>query len=109
MNEPEQWRRAAVIAGVLGDRFSKEYLLSPIYFARAVVIALFVLFPISPASILLFAAAMDLLWLSTVPLTSALVAQMFGIRYLSTLLGVMFSATSLAASPAPGLAASCSS
>ncbi|PPR20671.1 MAG: hypothetical protein CFH40_01851, partial [Alphaproteobacteria bacterium MarineAlpha10_Bin3] len=38
MNEPEQWRRAAVIAGVLGDRFSKEYLLSSIYFARAVVI-----------------------------------------------------------------------
>ena len=49
------------IAGVLGDRFSKKYLLSLIYFARAAVIALFVLFPVSPASILLFAAAMGLL------------------------------------------------
>jgi MFS family permease len=80
----------SILAGVLGDRFSKKYLLSSIYFARAAVIAAFVLVPVSQTSILLFAAAMGLLWLSTVPLTSALVAQMFGIRYLSTLLGVVF-------------------
>ena len=79
-----------IISGLLGDRFSKKYLLSSIYFARAVIITVFVLVPVSEASILLFAATMGLFWLSTVPLTSALVAQMFGTRYLSTLLGVVF-------------------
>ncbi len=78
------------LAGVLGDRFSKKYLLSGIYFIRAVVIAAFVLVPVSQTSILLFAAAMGLLWLGTVPLVSALVAQIYGVRTLSTLLGVVF-------------------
>ncbi len=80
----------AYSAGVLGGRYSKKYLLSFLYLARAVAIALFVLLPPSPASVLLFAAAIGLLWLSTVPLTSGLVALMFGPRYLATLFGIVF-------------------
>jgi predicted MFS family arabinose efflux permease len=77
-------------AGVLGGRYSKKDMLSAIYLARAVVIALFVTVPLSRASVLAFAAAMGLLWLSTVPLTSGLVAQIFGIRYMATLFGIVF-------------------
>lgn len=78
------------LSGVLGGRMSKKYLLSGLYFARAVVIAAFVLAPISDVSILTFALAMGVLWLSTVPLTSGLVAQIFGLRYMATLFGFVF-------------------
>ena len=77
-------------AGVLGGRFSKRYLLSGIYFARAIVIAWFVLAPQSVSSVLVFSALMGILWLSTVPLTSGLVAVMFGTRYMATLFGIVF-------------------
>lgn len=77
-------------SGVLGGRRSKKNLLAVIYIARAVVIALYVSLPISEASTLVFAAAMGLLWLSTVPLTSGLVAVMFGPRYMATLFGIVF-------------------
>ncbi|HEY8369648.1 MAG TPA: MFS transporter [Thermodesulfobacteriota bacterium] len=77
-------------SGVLGGRYSKRLLLSAIYFGRAVTTALFLLVPITPASVLLFAATMGLLWLSTVPLTSGLVAVMFGTRYMATLFGLVF-------------------
>jgi predicted MFS family arabinose efflux permease len=77
-------------AGVLGGRWSKKNLLAMIYAARAVVIALYVTLPISETSTLFFAAAMGLLWLSTVPLTSGLVAVMFGPRYMATLFGIVF-------------------
>ena len=77
-------------AGVLGGRHSKKYLLSGLYLARSVVIAVFVLVPPSAASVLVFAAVMGLLWLSTVPLTSGLVAQIFGVRYMATLFGIVF-------------------
>ncbi|MCP5419060.1 MAG: MFS transporter [Gammaproteobacteria bacterium] len=77
-------------AGVLGGRYSKKYLLSSLYLTRAVVIAVFVLAPLSTVSVYLFAAAMGLLWLSTVPLTSGLVAQIFGPRYMATLFGIVF-------------------
>lgn len=80
----------AFTSGLLGGRYSKKYLLSALYFARAVVITLFVLLPISEASVLLFAAAMGLLWLSTVPLTSGLVAQFFGTRHMAMLFGIVF-------------------
>ncbi|WP_340118326.1 MFS transporter [Pelagibius sp. 7325] len=80
----------ALTSGMLGARFSKKYLLSGLYFARAVVITLFVLLPISPASVLVFSGAMGLLWLSTVPLTSGLVAQFFGTRHMAMLFGVVF-------------------
>ncbi|MEW6637162.1 MAG: MFS transporter, partial [Actinomycetota bacterium] len=77
-------------AGVLGGRRSKRKLLSGIYLARAAVIVLFVTLPPSPAAVLAFAALMGVLWLSTVPLTSGLVAVMFGTRYLGTLFGFVF-------------------
>ena len=76
--------------GAWGDRWRKKYLLSGIYFARAAVIALFVALPLSPASALIFASALGFLWLGTVPLTSGLVTEMFGMRYLSTLYGIVF-------------------
>ena len=80
----------AVAAGLLSGRFPKRYLLSIIYALRAVAIAAFVLAPMSPASALIFGAAMGVLWLSTVPLTSALVALMFGPRFMATLFGFVF-------------------
>lgn len=80
----------AYSSGLLSGRISKSYLLSAIYLARAVVIALFLVLPISTASVLLFSAAMGLLWLSTVPPTSGLVAQIFGPRYMATLFGIVF-------------------
>lgn len=76
--------------GWYGGKYRKKYLLSALYLARAAVIALFVLLPISSASALLFGAAVGLLWLGTVPLTSGLVAQIFGLRYLATLVGIVF-------------------
>jgi MFS family permease len=78
------------LAGVLGGRYSKKYLLSAVYFARAVVIALFIALPITEWSVYLFAAGIGFLWLGTVPLTNGLVAQIFGVRYLATLFGVVF-------------------
>ena len=77
-------------SGVLGSRYSKKYLLSMLYAARAVAIAIFIVAPPSQVSVLLFAAAIGLLWLSTVPLTSGLVAQIFGTRYMATLFGIVF-------------------
>lgn len=77
-------------SGVLGNRASKRRLLSGIYLSRAVVLLLFIVLPKSPAVVLTFAAAMGILWLSTVPLTSGLVAVMFGTRYLGTLFGFVF-------------------
>jgi|TARA_B100002003_G_C14098575_1_gene528360 predicted MFS family arabinose efflux permease len=80
----------AILAGVLGNRFQKKNILSLIYLARAVIIALFVLLPIGPTTVLLFSAAIGLTWLSTVPLTSGIVAQVFGPRYMATLFGFVF-------------------
>jgi MFS family permease len=77
-------------SGVLGARHSKRRLLAGIYLARAVVIAVFITLPPTPAVVLVFAAAIGVLWLSTVPLTSGLVAVMFGTRYLGTLFGIVF-------------------
>lgn len=76
--------------GLCGDKYRKKYLLSLLYLARAIVIALFVFVPISPLSAMLFGAAVGFLWLGTVPLTSGLVAQIFGLRYLATLVGIVF-------------------
>ncbi|MBK9019645.1 MAG: MFS transporter [Sulfuritalea sp.] len=77
-------------AGQLGNRFPKRLLLSAIYGIRSVAIALFLWMPLTPASAYLFAATMGLLWLSTVPLTNAIVAQVFGVRYLGMLSGLVF-------------------
>jgi MFS family permease len=77
-------------AGTLGQRLQKKNILSFIYFARAVVISLFLLAPLSPASVYIFASVMGLLWLSTVPPTNAAVAQIFGIAHMSMLSGFVF-------------------
>jgi len=78
-----------VAAGVLGSRYRLKYLLSGIYLARAVAIALFLLGPKTEWAVFLFSGAFGLLWLSTVPLTSALVGQIFGPRYMATLFGIV--------------------
>ena len=77
-------------AGTLGQRYPKRYLLSTIYALRSVVIVAFLWAPLTPWSVYAFAATMGLLWLSTVPLTSALIAQIFGVQYLSMLGGFVF-------------------
>jgi predicted MFS family arabinose efflux permease len=76
--------------GWLGGRVPKRYILSFIYFARAVVFALFYFLPLSVYSVYAFAIALGLLWLSTVPPTNAMVAQIFGVRYLAMLSGFTF-------------------
>jgi MFS family permease len=78
------------IAGSLGQRMAKKNILAFIYFARAVVIALFLLAPLTPTSVYVFSATMGLLWLSTIPPTNAAVAQIFGIQHLSMLSGFVF-------------------
>lgn len=76
--------------GVLGGRFPKRYVLSILYFTRAIVFLLFIIYPVTEMSVYLFSAMMGLLWLGTVPLTSALVAHIFGSQYIATLFGIVF-------------------
>jgi MFS family permease len=78
------------VAGSLGQRLPKRYILSAIYGLRSVVIAIFLAAPLTPWSVYLFAAAMGLLWLSTVPPTNAVIAQIFGVQYMSMLSGFAF-------------------
>ncbi len=77
-------------AGALGQRLAKRHILSFIYFARAVVIAIFLIVPLSPMSVYVFASVMGLLWLSTIPPTNAVVAQIFGVAHMSMLGGFVF-------------------
>jgi predicted MFS family arabinose efflux permease len=78
------------IAGSLGQKLAKRKLLAAIYLSRAIAIALFLWAPLTPMSVYVFASVMGALWLSTVPLTSATVAQIFGIAHLSMLGGFVF-------------------
>jgi MFS family permease len=77
-------------AGMLGQRFPKRYLLSAIYGLRAVTIGIFISVPLTPLSVYVFAAVIGFLWLSTVPPTNAVVAQIFGPQHLSMLGGFVF-------------------
>ena len=79
-----------LLAGWLGNRYSKKYLLAGIYTARTVVAAVFILMPITPMSVILFSVIMGSLWLATVPLTSGLIAHLYGLRYMGTLYGIVF-------------------
>ena len=79
-----------LLAGHFGSRLPKQLLLASIYFARALAIALFVFLPVTQVSAYLFAAAIGLLWLSTVPLTAGLVTLFFGARYMGMLYGIAF-------------------
>ncbi|MBL8629594.1 MAG: MFS transporter [Rhodospirillaceae bacterium] len=76
--------------GTWGDVYSKKWLLSAIYFARGICMVAFLAAPLSDMSALIFAASFGFLWLGTVPLTSGLVGQIYGMRYMSTLYGIVF-------------------
>jgi MFS family permease len=76
--------------GVLGDRMSKTRLLAGLYTARGLIALWFLLTPITPTTVMIFAAVMGATWLGTVPLTSGVVAQIFGVRYLGMLVGIVF-------------------
>ena len=80
----------AFMSGAIGQRFSKKMSLSVIYLGRALVIVALLMAPSSALTIYLFAAAMGLLWLSTVPLTTGIVAQIFGLKFMATLFGIVF-------------------
>ncbi|MGI9389092.1 MAG: MFS transporter, partial [Boseongicola sp.] len=77
-------------AGWAGKRYSKKYLLAGIYTGRTIIAAAFILMPITTATVILFSVAMGALWLATVPLTSGLVAHLYGLRYMGTLYGIVF-------------------
>ncbi len=78
------------LAGWLGGRYSKKYLLSGIYLSRSIVITVFLLLPITTVSVYVFSACIGFLWLSTVPLTNGLVAHRYGLRYMAMLSGMVF-------------------
>jgi MFS family permease len=80
----------SLLAGWLGDKMPKRYLLATIYFLRSAAVLAFISLPVTPASAVTFGAVMGLLWLSTVPPTSGLIALMFGTRWFATLFGVAF-------------------
>ncbi|MGI1664142.1 MFS transporter [Palleronia sp. KMU-117] len=79
-----------LLAGWAGKHFTKKYLLAAIYTGRTVAASLFILLPITPVSVLVFSVVMGALWLATVPLTSGLVAYIYGLRYMGTLYGIVF-------------------
>lgn len=80
----------ALMSGIICARMPMRYVLSIIYIARAVIITIFLLVPVSPYSIVAFSGAMGLLWLSTIPPTQGLVTVMFGTRYMAMLFGFVF-------------------
>lgn len=80
----------SIFAGWLGKRYTKKYLLAGIYVLRTIASAVFILMPITPGSVIVFSLVMGALWLATVPLTSGLVAYIFGLRYMATLYGFVF-------------------
>ncbi len=80
----------STLFGYLGDHYRKKYLLSGLYFGRSIIISLFLIFPVTETTAMIFGAAIGFLWLATVPLTSGTVAQIFGPRYLATLYGIVF-------------------
>ncbi|WP_111732974.1 MFS transporter [Roseovarius amoyensis] len=77
-------------AGWLGNHFPRKYLLTAIYAARTIIAAAFIMTPMTPATVLLFSVSMGALWLATVPLTSGLIAHLYGLRYMGTLYGIVF-------------------
>jgi MFS family permease len=84
-----------LLFGWLGDRYSKKYLLSILYFLRSIVFAGFLIVPLTVNSVMIFSGALGFLWLATVPLTNALVGHLFGLRYLATLAGIVFASHQL--------------
>lgn len=79
-----------ITAGALGNKYQKKNLLALIYAGRTLIAAWFILMPITPTTVLVFSVVMGSLWLATVPLTSGLVAHLYGLRYMGTLYGLVF-------------------
>lgn len=79
-----------LLAGWAGKRYSKKYLLAGIYTGRTIIAAAFIMTPITPTTVIIFSLAMGTLWLATVPLTSGLVAHLYGLKYMGTLYGIVF-------------------
>jgi MFS family permease len=79
-----------LLAGWAGKHYSKKYLLAGIYTARTIAAAAFIAVPITPTTVIVFSVVMGSLWLATVPLTSGLVAHIYGLRYMGTLYGIVF-------------------
>ena len=80
----------SISAGALGKNYSKKYLLSVIYMGRTIAALLFIILPITPISVIFFSIVMGSLWLATVPLTSGIIAHIYGIQYMGTLYGIIF-------------------
>ncbi|RLK07456.1 MFS transporter [Ruegeria conchae] len=79
-----------LLAGWAGNHFPKKYLLAAVYTGRTIAAGAFIVFPITPLSVIAFSLVMGSLWLATVPLTSGLVAHLYGLRYMGTLYGIVF-------------------
>lgn len=79
-----------LLAGWAGKRFPKKYLLAGIYTGRTLAAGIFILLPMTPMTVIVFAIVMGSLWLATVPLTSGLIAHIYGLRYMGTLYGIIF-------------------
>ena len=79
-----------LLAGWAGKHYQKKYLLAGIYAGRTIIAAVFIMLPITPLSVILFSIGMGALWLATVPLTSGLIAHLYGLRYMGTLYGIIF-------------------
>jgi len=80
----------SIAAGAMGKNFSKKYLLSIIYTGRTIAAILFIILPITPTSVVIFSIVMGALWLATVPLTSGIIAYIYGLKYMGTLYGIVF-------------------
>ena len=78
----------ALVLGKLADHYRKRSILGILYLVRSGLLVMFVLLPTTPATIIVFGAGMGLTWLATIPLTNAVVAQLFGVRYVATLFGI---------------------
>jgi MFS family permease len=79
-----------LLAGKLGDRYPKKYLLAAVYTGRTIAAAWLILTPVTPDTVIIFSLVMGALWLATVPLTSGLVAEIYGLRFMGTLYGIVF-------------------
>ena len=80
----------SIVAGAMGKNFTKKYLLSIIYTGRTIAAILFIMLPITPTTVVFFSIVMGALWLATVPLTSGIIAHIYGLKYMGTLYGIIF-------------------
>jgi predicted MFS family arabinose efflux permease len=79
-----------LVAGKLGNHYPKKYMLAGVYVGRTLIATWFILLPMTPFTVVVFSIVMGSLWLATVPLTSGLIAHIYGLRYMGTLYGIVF-------------------